>query len=79
MHAVYLVENLEGKIYIGSSSNVQRRVESHNRPEGSDWTQGKGPWKLIHTEEFATKNEALRRKYLKSLKAGKRIKSILKI
>lgn len=80
MHTVYILENSSGKIYIGSTANVARRLESHNRPFGPDWTQAKGPWKLIHTEKLSTKSEALsREKKLKSLKAGKRIKDILDI
>jgi putative endonuclease len=34
---------------------------------GKDWTKDYRPWKLIHTEEFETKKEALdREKWMKS-------------
>lgn len=80
MHIVYLLENNNGKIYIGYTQNIENRLRSHNRLEGPDWTQGKGPWKIIHTEEYDNQSDALKReKYLKSLKAGKRIKTILNI
>lgn len=80
MFHVYLIENSKEKIYIGCTSDLNKRLESHNREKGPDWTQGKGPWKLIHQEEYETQSEALsREKYLKSLKAGKRIKKLLDI
>ena len=54
------------KIYIGMTSNLQKRVFAHNNlPKG--WTQSFRPWKLVHSEEFLTKSEALKReKELKS-------------
>ncbi|HEY5713753.1 MAG TPA: GIY-YIG nuclease family protein, partial [Candidatus Gracilibacteria bacterium] len=80
MYSVYLIENEKGKIYIGCTAGLEKRLESHNRPAGPDWTQGKGPWKLIHKEPFPSESEALKREsHLKSLKAGQRIKKILSI
>lgn len=77
---VYIIENKDGKLYIGSTPSLKNRLESHNRTSGPDWTQGKGPWKLIYTEKLVTKLAALRReKKLKSFKAGQRIKQILSI
>ncbi len=78
MFYVYILENQNKKLYIGASENVEKRLEYHNKPTGSDWTQGKGLWKCIYTEEFSSKFEALKReKYLKSLKAGQRIKTYI--
>ena len=80
MHTVYIIENTSGKIYIGYTQNLARRIRSHNYVKGADWTQGKGPWKVIYTEEFSCQSDALKReKKLKSLKAGQRIKTILNI
>ena len=77
---VYIIENQVGKLYIGSTPSLENRLASHNRISGPDWTQGKGPWKLIYIEKFATKKLALQReKKLKGLKAGQRIKNILNI
>ncbi len=80
MYTVYLIENPVGKIYIGFTTNPEARLKSHNMTSGSDWTQGKGEWKMIHAERFDTKQAAMRReKHLKRLKAGQRIKKILNI
>ncbi len=80
MWYLYLIENEKKKIYIGISKDPKKRVKSHNREKGPDWTQGKGPWTIIHTEEFESQSKALKReKYVKQLKAGQRIKRILNI
>lgn len=79
MYAVYILENLDEKIYIGSTQDIERRVITHNS-DGHRWTSGKGPWKLIHSESYDARGQAMQReKYLKSLKAGQRIKKILHI
>ena len=76
----YLLENLDEIIYIGSTSNLELRVKNHNDSSQRGWTKKRGPWKLIYFEEFSTRSEAVvREKFLKKLKAGKRIKEILKI
>ena len=80
MFYLYILENEKGRLYIGVSQNVEKRLEYHNKSRGSDWTQGKGNWKSIHIEEYLDKSEALKREtYLKSLKAGQRIKKMLSI
>ncbi|MFH0775985.1 MAG: GIY-YIG nuclease family protein [Patescibacteria group bacterium] len=80
MYCVYLLENEKGKIYIGSTRDLSQRLEKHNSGDYQNWTRNKGPWQIIHSEEYENKTDALKReKYLKSLKAGQRIKTILNI
>ena len=55
------------KHYVGFTSNLELRLKSHNK-FGHDWTVRYRPWKLIHTKEFETKQEAMR--YEKWLKSG---------
>ena len=68
MHYVYVMESeRNGKRYVGSTSKLsEQRTEDHN--VGSNkFTRQNRPWKLMHSETFATKSEALRReKFLKS-------------
>ncbi|WP_163381391.1 GIY-YIG nuclease family protein [Cyclobacterium sp. SYSU L10401] len=55
------------KIYIGFTSDLQKRLISHNELGTKGWTIKFRPWKLIHTETFESKNEAMdREKYLKT-------------
>jgi putative endonuclease len=59
------------KIYIGYSSNLPARLEAHNAEKGKGYTHSFRPWKVIHTEYFAARAEALKReKQLKSAKGG---------
>ncbi|MEX0660940.1 MAG: GIY-YIG nuclease family protein [Balneolaceae bacterium] len=60
------------KIYIGCTSNLAKRFKSHNELGTKGWTVNFRPWKIVHTEGFATRSEASKReKQLKSA-AGRR-------
>ena len=43
---VYVLQNLEGKFYIGITDDVNRRIEDHNDGR-SRWTKSRGPWALV--------------------------------
>src|SRR5437899_732114 len=45
-YRVYVIQNREGKFYIGLTDDVGRRINQHNMG-GSRWTRGKGPWTLV--------------------------------
>ena len=70
MFKVYVLYSDTGrKIYIGYTSNLEHRLLSHNELGKKGWTIRFRPWRLIHTETFATKEEAmLREKQLKGAK-----------
>ena len=55
------------KHYVGYSSDLLNRLLSHNELATKGYTVKYRPWKLIHTEVYTSKAEALKReKYLKS-------------
>ncbi len=71
MFFVYILQSEStGKIYIGQTNDLDRRVAQHNDPDFKltlHTKRNRGPWKLIHSEEYPTRREAMRReKYLKS-------------
>jgi putative endonuclease len=68
LYFVYVLRNGEGRLYIGFTSNLERRVRQHQGDKGG-WTQGRGPWELVHSETFDSRVEAMRRE--RSLKRGK--------
>jgi len=47
------------KIYIGYTSDLEQRMNSHNILSIIDRTMKYRSWKLIHYEEFSTKKDAL--------------------
>lgn len=69
MFTVYVLYSIRfNKIYIGYTSNLAQRLLSHNKLSKKGWTVKFRPWKVIHTEEFKNKEDALIRE--KQLKCG---------
>ncbi|MCC5941419.1 MAG: GIY-YIG nuclease family protein [Balneolaceae bacterium] len=69
MFTVYVLHSEKhDKIYIGYTSNLQERFKSHNELGNKGWTVKYRPWKIIHTELYDTKPEAMARE--KELKGG---------
>ena len=65
------------KIYIGHSSDIQRRITEHNTGE-SRYAKRYAPWELVYSEEFPTRAEAMKReKELKSQKGREFIWNLL--
>ena len=55
------------KIYIGYSSDLESRIQSHNVLATKGYTLRFRPWKIIYTEPYTTTAEAMKReKELKS-------------
>ena len=67
MYIVYVLHSIStGKYYTGQTNNLNRRLLEHESGL-SRYSQGRGPWKLILTEEYGTRAEAMQReKFLKS-------------
>lgn len=62
-HFAYILECADGTYYTGYTNNLEKRVETHNAGKGGKYTRTRLPVKLIYTEEFATKNEAMSREW----------------
>jgi len=62
MYAVYvLFSESFSKIYIGFTSDLEQRLKSHNELATKGWTIKFRPWRIIHTEIFESKQDAMRR------------------
>ena len=57
------------KIYVGFSSDIEKRLFSHNHAANKGWTKSFQPWKVIYSETFETKSEAIQRE--KQLKTSR--------
>jgi len=67
MYTVYvLLSTSTGKQYTGQTENLQRRLLEHELGL-AHFSRGRGPWKIVLTEEYDTRAEAMQReKFLKS-------------
>ena len=68
---VYILESeTTGRIYIGHTSDLERRLKEHNNPRVGKHRytrKQKGPWRLIYFEEKKSRSEAMKReRFLKS-------------
>jgi predicted GIY-YIG superfamily endonuclease len=82
---VYVIQNNKGKIYIGQTSNLEKRLLRHNQILASKkisytYKNKSGDWKLIYKEMINNRKEAIiREKYLKSHHGRDEIKAKLKL
>jgi putative endonuclease len=65
------------RYYIGQTQDVESRLAYHNA-NYSKSLKNRGPWELIHREEFATRAEAMRReRQIKSWKDRQMIERLV--
>ncbi len=64
---VYVLKSeIDGRLYKGQTSNIDKRIIEHNSGKTKS-TKGFIPWKLVYSETFETRDEAvLREKYFKT-------------
>ena len=61
--------------YVGYTNNIIKRLELHNKGKGAKFTRGR-KWKLIYSEEFKTKKEAISREYY--IKKNRKFRNLIK-
>ena len=61
MYFVYLIECSDKSIYTGVTTDVTRRFNEHKTGIGSHYTRSKQVVKVLYTEQFKTRSEALKR------------------
>lgn len=77
MNYTYMVRCKDNSLYTGWTNNLEKRVEAHNAGKGAKYTKSRRPVELVYSEEFATKEEAMRREYvLKTMKKVEKEKLI---
>jgi len=60
MYYTYILKSEKTeKLYIGHTENLEKRLIEHNSNQ-SNFTKGKGPWKIIFSNEFNTRSEAMK-------------------
>tara|TARA_B100000029_G_scaffold133524_1_gene127592 strand:+ start:605 stop:856 length:252 start_codon:yes stop_codon:yes gene_type:complete len=75
---VYLIGSYnEAKLitYVGYTNNLEKRLNKHNKGRGAKFTRGR-KWKVMYSEKFKTKNEAISREYY--IKKNRSFRNLLK-
>ena len=57
----YMVECADGTLYVGYTTNVERRLKAHNAGRGARYTRGRRPVRLAYLEELSTESAARKR------------------
>ena len=69
---VYILKCCDKSYYVGSTSNMEKRLEKHNAGQGSTWTAKRLPVELVYLERHSDKSTAQKRE--KQLKGWSRAK-----
>ena len=80
MFWTYILENAEGRFYIGQTDDLAVRLENHNRTDriGGKFTRKSGPWRLVWSEPHATRSAAMQReRQIKRMKSARWIRETL--
>lgn len=77
-HFVYILECADGTLYTGYATDVSKRLWEHNNSDkGAKYTRYRRPCKVVYTEAFETRSEAMKRESaIKKLSREKKLSLI---
>ena len=61
MYYVYIIECKDSSFYTGITTDIQRRFKEHKDGKGGAYTRSRKVKKVLYTEQFKTRSEALKR------------------
>ncbi len=61
MNYTYMVRCADGSLYTGWTCDLAKRVLAHNSGKGAKYTRPRRPVELVYYEEFAEKEDAMKR------------------
>ncbi len=71
-HFIYILKCSDDSLYTGYTTDVDRREAEHNGEStkpGARYTRGRRPVKVVYSESFSSRSQALKREAeIKSLK-----------
>ena len=75
VYVISSVKNSKITTYVGHTNNLKKRLNLHNKGKGAKFTRGR-QWKVIYTEKYATKKEAITREYY--IKKNRKFRNLIK-
>lgn len=74
---VYIVECADKTLYTGWTTDVARRLKTHNAGRGAKYTRDRGPVRLVYVEEVVDRSTAQKREHaIKRMKRAEKLKLI---
>lgn len=71
---VYILKCKDNTYYTGYTTNIEKRLDVHNKGKGAKYTRCRLPVVLVYQEHYETKGEALKREYaIKKLTRAQKI------
>ena len=79
MHFIYILQSEKDKsYYVGEAPNIEDRLIFHNKGL-QRYTRARMPWKIVYSEKYENRKEALKReKEIKRKKSKKYIEWLIK-
>lgn len=56
---MYVLECADGSLYTGYTTNIEKRLNTHNAGKGAKYTRARLPVALLYQEEFPNKASAM--------------------
>ncbi|MFC1780237.1 GIY-YIG nuclease family protein [Patescibacteria group bacterium] len=77
MYYIYILLCSDNSLYTGFTTNIKRRIQEHKEGKGSKYVRSRLPVKLIYSEKFKTKLEAMKREMqIKGWRRSNKIKTL---
>ena len=75
----YILLCKDGTLYTGWTTNLEERMKTHNKGKGAKYTRGRLPVRLVYSESFGNKQDAMRREAkIKKMKRKRKLELIHK-
>jgi putative endonuclease len=59
----YIAQCSDDTLYTGYTNNIKDREQTHNEGKGAKYTKARLPIKIVYSEEFQTRSQAMKREY----------------
>ncbi len=61
MYYIYMIKNSSGKLYVGVTEELNKRLYYHNTKQGANFTKYKSKFKMVFYEKYLNLTEARKR------------------
>jgi putative endonuclease len=77
MYYLYILKCADNSLYTGITNDLKKRINAHEKGNGSKYVRSRLPFKVVYTEKVGTKSKALKREHqIKSWSHQQKIKKL---